>query len=208
MKWICAPALAAVLLFACTKTETTTETSGTATETAVTSTTAMSTDTSSTIVPAAPTQTMSTNPASGTSSTNTNTSTTSTSSTDTTATGSTGATGATGPTGSTTTTHTENMQTPGAMISSGSDLVAEGLATYKAKGCTGCHGATGAADTAIGKKNNIRDFHSPDVQKQSDVELTRILKEGKGSVSKMAHKSKNLTDEQAKSLVAWIRTLK
>lgn len=205
MKWICAPALAAVLLFACTKTETTTETSGTLTETAATSTTAMSTDTSSTIVPAAPTQTMSTNPASGTSSTNTNTSTTSTSSTDTTATG---ATGPTGPTGSTTTTHTENIETPGTMISSGSDLVAEGLATYKAKGCTGCHGATGAADTAIGKKNNIRDFHSPDVQKQSDVELTRILKEGKGSVSKMAHKSKNLTDEQAKSLVAWIRTLK
>lgn len=207
MKWICAPALAAVLLFACTKTETTTETSGTSTETAVTSTTAMSTDTSSTIVPA-PTQTMSTNPASGTSSTNRNTSTTSTSSTDTTDTTATGSTGATGPTGSTTTTHTENMETPGTMISSGSDLVAEGLATYKAKGCTGCHGATGAADTAIGKKNNIRDFHSPDVQKQSDVELTRILKEGKGSVSKMAHKSKNLTDEQAKSLVAWIRTLK
>jgi len=94
------------------------------------------------------------------------------------------------------------------MISSGTDLVADGAATYKAKGCAGCHGATGAADTAIGKKNNIRDFHSADVQKQSDDELARILKEGKGSVSKMAHKSKNLTDPQVKSLIAYIRSLK
>ena len=94
------------------------------------------------------------------------------------------------------------------MISSGTDLVADGAATYKAKGCAGCHGATGAADTAIGKKNNIRDFHSADVQKQSDDELAKNLKEGKGSVSKMAHKSKNLTDVQVKSLIAYIRTLK
>ena len=93
-------------------------------------------------------------------------------------------------------------------MSSAPDLVADGIATFKAKGCAGCHGATGAGDTAIGKKNNIHDFHSADVQKLSDDELAKVLKEGKGSVSKAAHKSKNLTDLQVKSLVAWIRTLK
>ena len=94
------------------------------------------------------------------------------------------------------------------MVSSGADLVSDGIATYKAKGCAGCHGETGAADTAVGKKNNIHDFRSPDVQKLSDNELSKILKEGKGPVSKMAHKSKNLTDLQVKSVIAWIRTLR
>lgn len=207
MKWMSATALAAVLMFACSKTETTTsETSATSSE--VTTTSATATDTSSTVVPV---ETMGTAPSTDTSSTTS----TSTASTDTSSTGPigstgmTGMTGMTGSTGSTSKTHTENLgTTPGPMMSSSPDVVADGLATYKAKGCVGCHGATGTGDTAIGKKNSIRDFHSADVQKQSDDELARILKEGKGSVSKMAHKSKNLTDVQVKSLVAWIRTLK
>jgi len=93
------------------------------------------------------------------------------------------------------------------MISS-SDLVADGVAVYKAKGCGSCHGESANGDTAIGKKNNIHDFRSADVQKLSDAELTKVLTEGKGQVSKIAHKSKNLTELQTKSLVAWIRTLK
>lgn len=201
MKWMSAAALAAVLVFACSKTETTTsETSATSSE--VTTTSAM--DTSSTVVPV---ETVGTAPSTDTSSSTS----TSTATTDTSSTGPIGSTGMTGMTGSTgsTSTHTENLgTTPGPMMSSSPDLVADGLATYKAKGCVGCHGATGTGDTAIGKKNSIRDFHSADVQKQSDDELARILEEGKGSVSKMAHKSKNLTDLQVKSLVAWIRTLK
>ena len=206
MKWIGATALAAVLVFACSKTETTTsETSATSSEVTTTS----ATDTSSTVVPV---ETMGTAPSTDTSSSTSTSTSTSTATTDTSSTGpigSSGMTGMTGSTGSTTTTHTEILgTTPGPMMSSSSDLVADGLATYKAKGCVGCHGATGAGDTAIGKKNSIRDFHSADVQKQSDDDLARILKEGKGSVSKMAHKSKNLTDVQVKSLVAWIRTLK
>jgi mono/diheme cytochrome c family protein len=201
MKWIGATALAAVLMFSCSKTETTTsETSATSSEVTTTSTT----DTSSTVVPA---DTMGTVVSTDTSASPSTMSTTDTSSTG--ATGMTGTTGMTGSTGSTSTTHTENLgTTPGPMMSSSTDLAADGLATFKAKGCVGCHGATGAADTAIGKKNSIRDFHSADVQKLSDDDLAKILKEGKGSVSKMAHKSKNLTDPQVKSLVAWIRTLK
>jgi len=193
MKWISAAALAAVLLFACNKSETTTsETSSTTSETSGTAT--IANDTSSTIVPVS-TDT-------GTSSTSATTATTSTA-----ATGSTGSTGMTGVTGGTSSTQTENLGLPESMISS-SDLVSDGVAVYKAKACASCHGEAGAGDTAIGKKNNIPDFRSADVQKLSDAELTKILTEGKGQISKMAHKSKNLTELQTKALVAWIRTLK
>ena len=198
MKWISAAALAAVLVFACNKSETTTsETSSTTSETTGTAA-AASSDTSSTIVPVA-TDTGST------SSTTASTSTTSTTSTA--ATGSTGSTGMTGVTGGTSSTQTKNLGTSESMLSS-SDLVSDGLAVYKAKACASCHGDTGAGDTAIGKKNNIPDFRSAEVQKLSDAELSKILTEGKGQISKMAHKSKNLTELQTKALVAWIRTLK
>jgi len=201
MKWFSAAALA-VLLCACTKTETTTsETSSTTTSETSSTVAAPAGDTSSTVVPV-PTETVSTNPSTGATSTSTSTS------APTGSTGSTGMSGATGTSGSTT-THTENLgNLPGPMTSAAPDLVADGMATYKAKGCATCHGVAGAGDTAIGKKNNIRDFHSAGVQKQSDEELTKILTEGKGPVSKAAHKSKNLTDLQVKSVIAWIRTLK
>jgi mono/diheme cytochrome c family protein len=71
-----------------------------------------------------------------------------------------------------------------------------------------CHGASGAGDTAMGRKNNIRDFHSAAVQSQSDADLVKTIREGKGPVSASAHKSKALTADQAKAVVAWIRSLK
>jgi mono/diheme cytochrome c family protein len=201
MKWISAAALAAMLLFACNKSEeTTSETSSTTSETSGTAS-AMSTDTSSTIVP------VSTDTSGTTVSTPSSATTDTTSTTSTAATGSTGSTGMTGVTGSTSSTQTENLGTPESMISS-SDLVSDGQSVYKAKNCASCHGETGAGDTAVGKKNNIPDFRSAAVQKLSDAELSKILTEGKGQISKMAHKSKNLTELQTKSLVAWIRTLK
>src|SRR5262249_17072155 len=80
----------------------------------------------------------------------------------------------------------------------------DAAALYKAK-CQVCHGPDGKGDTAMGKKLGIRDFHSPEVAKMSDAELFEITKKGK---EKMPAYDKKLTDDQIKSLVKYIRSLK
>ena len=76
-------------------------------------------------------------------------------------------------------------------------------ALYKSK-CQMCHGADGKG-TPAGQKMGVRDFHSPEVAKESDAELFKITKEGKGKMPKQEGK---LTDEQIKQLIAYIRKLK
>ena len=80
---------------------------------------------------------------------------------------------------------------------------ADGAAVYKTK-CAGCHAANGAGDTAAGKALKVRDLRSPDVQKQSDAELTAIITDGKNKMP--AYKGK-LDDGQIKSLVGYVREL-
>jgi cytochrome c6 len=76
-------------------------------------------------------------------------------------------------------------------------------ATYKAK-CAMCHGAEGKGDSPMGKKLNIRDLGSPEVQKQTDAELTTIVTKGKGKMMPFEGK---LTADQIGQLVAYIREL-
>ena len=76
-------------------------------------------------------------------------------------------------------------------------------ALYKSK-CQMCHGADGKGSPA-GQKLGVRDFHSPEVAKESDAELFKITKEGKGKMPKYDGK---LTDDQIKGLIKYIRTLK
>lgn len=73
---------------------------------------------------------------------------------------------------------------------------------YKGK-CAGCHGADGTG-SAIGKKLGAHDFHSPDVQKQSDDDLAAAIAKGK---NKMPAYEKTLKPDDIKGLVAYIRTL-
>jgi len=75
---------------------------------------------------------------------------------------------------------------------------------YKTK-CAACHGPDGKGETAIGKANKLRDLASPDVQKQSDDELSGVISGGKG---KMPAYGKSLKPEQIKDLVTYIRTFK
>src|SRR5579871_2021960 len=56
-------------------------------------------------------------------------------------------------------------------------------ATFKAK-CAGCHGPDGAGATAAGKAMKVRDFHAPEVQKETDAELTDIVANGKNKMPK------------------------
>lgn len=76
-------------------------------------------------------------------------------------------------------------------------------ALYKSK-CQICHGADGKGSPA-GQKLGVRDFHSPEVAKESDADLIKITKEGKGKMPKFDGK---LTDEQIKQLIKYIRSLK
>lgn len=75
-------------------------------------------------------------------------------------------------------------------------------ATYKAK-CAMCHGADGKG-SAMGQKMGTHDFASPDVQKETDAQLTGIISGGKGKMP--AYKDK-LKDSEIKDLVAYIRGL-
>ena len=84
---------------------------------------------------------------------------------------------------------------------------AAGARIYAAKNCAACHGANGAGGTAIAQSQNIRQLGSPAVKGQSDAELARLLTQGKSAASAGAHKTKNLTPEEVRDLIAWIRSL-
>ena len=79
----------------------------------------------------------------------------------------------------------------------------DAAAVYKSK-CAMCHGANGMGDTATGKSMKVRDFHSADVQKQSDEQIEKIIENSKGKMP--AYKSK-LSDAEIDALVKYIREL-
>jgi mono/diheme cytochrome c family protein len=76
-------------------------------------------------------------------------------------------------------------------------------ANYKAK-CAGCHGPDGTGNTAAGKAMKVRDFHSPEVQKESPAELAEIISNGKDKMPKYADK---LKEAEIKDLAAYVLAL-
>ena len=82
--------------------------------------------------------------------------------------------------------------------------VENGAKVYKG-GCIACHGADGKGDTPAGKKMNVKDLASDDVQKQSDADLAGVIEKGKKPMPGYEGK---ITKEQIDGLVKWIRTLK
>jgi cytochrome c6 len=80
----------------------------------------------------------------------------------------------------------------------------DAAALYKSK-CQVCHGADGKG-SPTGQKMGAKDFQSPEVAKQSDAELIKVTKEGKGKT--MPKYDGKLTDDQIKALVKYIRSLK
>jgi len=79
----------------------------------------------------------------------------------------------------------------------------EGDAVFKEL-CVGCHGEDGRADTDMGKKVKAADLTSPDVQKQSDSELAKVVKDGKEKMPSFADK---LSDDEVKAVIAYVRQL-
>ncbi len=90
------------------------------------------------------------------------------------------------------------------LLASAVTAFAAGEDVYKAK-CASCHGPDGKGQTAIGKKMDLRDLASDDVQKQHDSELKLIIEKGKG---KMPGYKGKLTDKQIDDLIVYIRSLK
>lgn len=89
------------------------------------------------------------------------------------------------------------------MVSPGYSAPASGADTYKGK-CAACHGADGSGNTPMGKRFQIKNLGSPDVQKQSDADLTGVIRNGKPP---MPAYGKTLSPTDIQGLVAYIRTL-
>lgn len=90
-----------------------------------------------------------------------------------------------------------------AVICTGNGL-ADGAADFKIR-CTPCHGSRGAGDTKLGQNLHVRDLGSADVQKQSDADLTLIIRRGRGTMPPYDHK---LSASQIAEVVKYIRALK
>ena len=91
----------------------------------------------------------------------------------------------------------------GFMMATRPAMADDAEALYKSK-CQVCHGPDGKG-SAAGQKIGVKDFHSPEIAKQSDEELFNATKQGKG---KMPAYDKKLTDDQIKQLIKYIRSLK
>jgi mono/diheme cytochrome c family protein len=90
------------------------------------------------------------------------------------------------------------------MIASAASVMAQNAPAKDlfASKCAMCHGPDGSAQTTMGKNLKIRDFHSADVQKQSDADLKTVITKGKG---KMPAFDGKLTGEQIDQLVGYLR---
>lgn len=76
-----------------------------------------------------------------------------------------------------------------------------GADTYKAN-CVSCHAADGHGST-VGKSLHAADFHSAQVQQQSDAQLMDVIKNGRGNMPPFGS---SLSQEQIAALVKYIRT--
>jgi cytochrome c553 len=79
------------------------------------------------------------------------------------------------------------------------------------KDCKKCHGADGKGETTMGKKSGCKDYTDAKVQAAlKDEAATKAMKEGvKDKDGKVVMKPfEDLTDDQIKALVAYMRSFK
>jgi cytochrome c6 len=79
---------------------------------------------------------------------------------------------------------------------------APGEATYKAK-CQSCHGATGMADTTVGKALKVKPVSDPTVKKYTETAMIDATRNGMGKMQPFKNK---LTDAEIKDSVARFRS--
>ena len=91
----------------------------------------------------------------------------------------------------------------GLLYGEGQNSVERGEAIFRLR-CGGCHGLDGKAQTAIGKRQGMRNLTSANVQKQTDADLTRTIASGRG---RMPAYQMILGTERIKAVVAYIREM-
>ncbi|PKL77128.1 MAG: hypothetical protein CVV27_06750 [Candidatus Melainabacteria bacterium HGW-Melainabacteria-1] len=99
-----------------------------------------------------------------------------------------------------------SLSAPTASVQAAAGNAANGKKLYAAQ-CTVCHGVLGKGDGPAGKslKPPARDLSSGVFKYgSSDAALAKLIKTGKSPMPGFA----NLSDQQLKDLVAYIRTLK
>ncbi len=69
--------------------------------------------------------------------------------------------------------------------------------------CASCHGPDGRG-SAVGKSLHAADFHSPQVQQQSDQQMAKVITDGRGNMPPFGTR---LSEDQIDALVKYIRTL-
>ena len=75
-------------------------------------------------------------------------------------------------------------------------------AAYKTN-CVSCHGQDGRG-SPVGKSLRVADFHSAQVQQQSDAQVAGVIAEGRGNMPAFGTR---LSKDQIDALVKYIRTL-
>jgi mono/diheme cytochrome c family protein len=78
------------------------------------------------------------------------------------------------------------------------------------KDCAKCHGTDGKGKTKMGEKLAVKDYTDAKVQgEMKDAEMTKAIKEGIKKDDKTLMKAfSDLSDEQVKGLVAYVRAFK
>jgi mono/diheme cytochrome c family protein len=84
---------------------------------------------------------------------------------------------------------------------------ADGKAVY-ADSCTKCHGEDGKGQTKMGQKLGARDYSDVKVQASfTEAEAFKAIKEGMKKDDKTLMKPSELSEEEIKAAIAYIRTL-
>jgi mono/diheme cytochrome c family protein len=96
------------------------------------------------------------------------------------------------------------------LLASGTCHAADAQATWD-KNCLKCHGKDGKGNTKMGRQAGVKDYTDPKVQEEmKDDKALKTVKEGiteKGK-EKMKAYGAELSDEEIKALIAYMRTFK
>ena len=96
------------------------------------------------------------------------------------------------------------------LVASSISAFADAKANWTAN-CAQCHGASGNADTKMGKTLNAKDLTDPKVQSSfTDDQAAAAIRDGvkEGGKTKMKAFGDKLSADDIKALVAYVRTLK